>query len=251
MKIEDPADVFARLAVELHDAAMAGVEDTAQTLVQFAVPAVGCRSAGVALGRLGMLEVAAVSDPQLKAIYEFQFGTGDGPLVTAFAYDTVVRVRDALIDPRWPLWAGKVAVLGVRSVLEVPLHSGDQTLGVLGLYCTVPDAFTTEDEAIAQMLSRHVAAATARRAENLTSAVDARKLIGQAMGILMERHDIDGDRAFAVLRQYSQDTDTKLRDVAQLLIDTRRLPSTARSGVGGRPMTEPAVQDCAEGRSQE
>jgi AmiR/NasT family two-component response regulator len=55
--------------------------------------------------------------------------------------------------------------------------------------------------------------------------VDARKLVGQAMGILMERYDLDADRAFKVLQRYSQSTNTKLRDVAQQLIDTRRLPS--------------------------
>jgi AmiR/NasT family two-component response regulator len=60
--------------------------------------------------------------------------------------------------------------------------------------------------------------------ENLAAAVDARKLVGQAMGILMERFDLDGDRAFAILKRYSQDTNTKLRDVAQTLIDSRKLP---------------------------
>ena len=50
------------------------------------------------------------------------------------------------------------------------------------------------------------------------------RLVGQAMGILMERFDMDADRAFAVLKRYSQDTNTKLRDVAQQLIDTRKLP---------------------------
>jgi hypothetical protein len=44
------------------------------------------------------------------------------------------------------------------------------------------------------------------------------------MGILMERYNLDGDQAFAVLRRYSQDTNTKLRLIAQQLIDTRRLP---------------------------
>jgi AmiR/NasT family two-component response regulator len=58
----------------------------------------------------------------------------------------------------------------------------------------------------------------------LAQAIDARKLIGQAMGILMERFDLDGNRAFEVLRRYSQDTNTKLRDVAQQLVDTRTLP---------------------------
>jgi AmiR/NasT family two-component response regulator len=58
----------------------------------------------------------------------------------------------------------------------------------------------------------------------MTQAVDARKLVGQAMGILMERYDVDADRAFEVLKRYSQDTNTKLRDVAQQLIDTGKLP---------------------------
>lgn len=239
MEPEDPAEVFSRLAVELHDAAMSGVEETAQTLVQFAVHAIGCTYTGLALSRRGVLEAAAVSDPRLEALFQFQLDTGDGPLVTAFTYDNVVRVRDAATDPRWPLWTGEVSVIGVRSVLQVPLHCGDQTLGVLSLYSTVPDAFGTDDEAIAQVLSRHIAIAvtTARRTENLTQAVDARKLVGQAMGILMERYDIDGDRAFAVLRRYSQDTNTRLRDVAQLLIDTRRLPSMATPAEDGRRLT--------------
>jgi AmiR/NasT family two-component response regulator len=57
---------------------------------------------------------------------------------------------------------------------------------------------------------------------HLKVAVDARKLIGQAMGILMERYSLDSDRAFEVLRRYSQDTNTKLHEVAQQLIDNRR-----------------------------
>jgi AmiR/NasT family two-component response regulator len=44
------------------------------------------------------------------------------------------------------------------------------------------------------------------------------------MGILMERYHLDSDQAFAVLRRYSQTTNTKLRLVAQELIDTRTLP---------------------------
>jgi hypothetical protein len=83
-----------------------------------------------------------------------------------------------------------------------------------------------DDEAIAHILARHasVAVSAARQEETMATAVDARKLVGQAMGILMERFDVDGDRAFAILRRYSQDTNTKLRDVARQLIKSRQLP---------------------------
>jgi hypothetical protein len=34
---------------------------------------------------------------------------------------SAVVVRDTLTERRWPDWAGKVADLGVRTVLDVPL----------------------------------------------------------------------------------------------------------------------------------
>jgi GAF domain-containing protein len=222
------ADTFARLAIELHDAP--GVEETIDAVVQFALQALSCSYAGVALYSRGSRpEVAAVTDPVVAEVYDLQINSQNGPLVTALQERTTILIRDTLTDDRWPEWAAKVAALGVRSVLDVPLATGGgtrATVGVLGLYSPVADAFSQDDEAIAHILARHasVAVASARHEETMAQAVDARKLVGQAMGILMERFDVDGDRAFAILKRYSQDTNTKLRDVAQQLIDTRKLP---------------------------
>jgi GAF domain-containing protein len=218
------ADTFARLALELHDSD--GVGETVDAVVQFALDALNCSHAGVALTVGGRPEVPAATDPMVSELYQWQMAAGIGPLVEAMRGQEPVLVRDTAAEPRWPEWAAKVQSLGVRSVLDVPLMTADGTVGVLGLYSVEPDAFSVDDEAIAQILARHasVAVATARHEESLVQAVDARKLVGQAMGILMERYAVDADRAFAILRRYSQDTNTKLRDVAQQLIDTRRLP---------------------------
>jgi GAF domain-containing protein len=218
------ADGFAQLASELHGSE--GVEETVETVVQFALQALNCSHAGVALARRGQPEVPAATDPVVAQIYQWQMEAGRGPLVESMREHTTLLVRDTGTDERWPDWAGKVRSLGVRSVLDVPLTTAAGTVGVLGLYSVVPDAFSDDDEAIAHILARHasVAVATARNEENMAQAVDARKLVGQAMGILMERYDVNGDQAFAILKRYSQDTNTKLRDVAQHLIDTRRLP---------------------------
>ncbi|MEV4264685.1 GAF and ANTAR domain-containing protein [Kribbella sp. NPDC049584] len=221
---ESAASAFAHLAVELHDAT--GVEETIDAVVQFALQALRCTYAGIALTARGSRpEIAAVTDPVVAEVYELQLGKQNGPLVTAMRERRPVLIRDTLADVRWPEWAAKVATLGVRSVLDVPLATS-RTVGVLGLYSPDPDAFAADDEAVAHILARHasVALASARHEETMAQAIDARKLVGQAMGILMERFDIDGDRAFAVLKRYSQDTNTKLRDVAQQLIDTRKLP---------------------------
>jgi len=224
----EAAMTFARLAIELHDAS--GVDETVDAVVQFALQALNCTYAGVALySRGSQAEIAAVTDPVVADVYDLQLTSECGPLVTALRERTTVLIRDTTTDDRWPEWAAKVAALGVRSVLDVPLSTGDATratVGVLGLYSPSPDAFSHDDEAIAHILARHasVALASARHEESMAQAVDARKLVGQAMGILMERFDVDGDRAFAILKRYSQDTNTKLRDVAQQLIDTRKLP---------------------------
>lgn len=229
------AGVFAQLAVDLHGSA--GVTETVDMVVQFALDALDCTHAGVVFAKRGRhAEVAAVTDPALVGIYLDQAAAGDGPLVTALTGLQTVKIRDTTTDERWPDWIGRVRELGVRSVLDVPMNVSDHTVGVLGLYSSRTDAFDVDDEAIAQILARHaaVALATARHEEALTKAVDARKLVGQAMGILMERHNLDSDQAFAVLRRYSQATNTKLRLIAQELIDTRTLPGqTQRSGHDG------------------
>ncbi|TCC45005.1 ANTAR domain-containing protein [Kribbella capetownensis] len=218
------ADVFARLALELHDSA--GVEETVQAVVEFALQALGCSHAGVALAARGRPEVPAVTDPVVEEIYRWQMASREGPLAVSMREHSTLLVRDTATDGRWPDWAATVLSLGVRSVLDVPLTTAAGTVGVLGLYSATPDAFDADDEAVAHILARHasVAVATARKEASLAQAVDARKLVGQAMGILMERYGVDGDRAFAILKRYSQDTNTKLREVAQRLVDTRKLP---------------------------
>jgi AmiR/NasT family two-component response regulator len=55
----------------------------------------------------------------------------------------------------------------------------------------------------------------------LTRALDSRKLIGQAQGILMERFKLTEDRAMAYLMRVSQDQNRKLRDVARRVVEHR------------------------------
>ncbi|MGZ0146045.1 GAF and ANTAR domain-containing protein [Kribbella sp. WER1] len=216
---------FSRLALEMHEADT--LDETVQAVVDFALHALNCDYAGVALRAVGgSPEVPAVTDPTVAEIYHFQMSGEDGPLVQCLDERTVVRVPDLVQETRWPEWTKKVLELGVRSVLDVPLWTAAGTVGVLGLYSTEPESFGTDEEAIAHILARHaaVAVAAARHEEHLKVAIDARKVVGQAMGMLMERYHLTGDQAFQVLKRYSQDTNTKLREVAQQLIDSRDLP---------------------------
>ena len=219
------ADVFARLALELHEES--SVEETVEAVLQFALQAVKCTHAGVALShRGGRVETVAVTDPVVEQSDQLQLECDEGPTLDVLAERDTVLVPDTGAELRYPDWAPKVAALGLRSVLSVRLATTGSTLGVLQLFNTEPYAFETDDDAVAHILARHasVALANARQEASLWQAIDARKLVGQAQGILMERFGIDSDQAFAVLRRYSQDHNIKLREVAQRLIETRRLP---------------------------
>ena len=76
------------------------------------------------------------------------------------------------------------------------------------------------------MIGAHasVVLAYARTEQNLWQAIDTRNLIGQAQGMLMQKYGITADKAFAVLRRYSQAQNTKLAVIAEELTSTGHLP---------------------------
>jgi PAS domain S-box-containing protein len=67
----------------------------------------------------------------------------------------------------------------------------------------------------------------ANREANLQQAVESHRLIGQAIGILVERHRIVPGEAFDRLRQASQNRNLKLREVARRVIETGVEPEQA------------------------
>jgi GAF domain-containing protein len=200
------------------------VDETVEAVADFALQSLGCTAAAILLGTTpSRLELAAAADTD--AIVELADSGVAGPIRDAFESTAAVIVPDVSRETRWPGWpAGDTH--GLCSLLVVRLKIAGRPAGVLVVGHTEPDAFGEDEEAIAHIIARHasIAVAGARQQATMAQAVDARKLVGQAMGILMERYDIDADRAFAILRRYSQDTNTKLRTIALELIETRTLP---------------------------
>lgn len=216
---------FAELAAELHDQPSVG--HTIDKLLAFALNATGADHSGVILVRgKTAVETAAASDPLVAKLDALQLELHEGPNLAVLTGQPIVVVNDIRHDDRWPAWAEHVADAGIGSLLGVRLHTTGSTVGTLNLYSREADAFDADDRAVAQILARHAAVAlsTALNAHHLWQAVDARKRIGQAQGILMERFDLNADQAFSVLMRYSQDNNVKLRAVAETLIETRQLP---------------------------
>jgi len=221
------AEEFAELALSLHDVT---VEETVEKVLEFTLKALGCDYAGVIFVRgKHDIETAAATDPIVAKLDAMQMEVSEGPDVSVLEDRLSVIVSDTRTDTRWPTWAARVYDTGIRSLLSVRMYTDDETIGTLNAYSHTPDAFDVDDQAVGHVLARHAAVAlgNARKIENLWMAVDARKRIGQAQGILMERFDLTADQAFAVLLRYSQDNNVKLRVVADRLVETRKLPMSA------------------------
>lgn len=200
---------FAEMALRFHQGE--NVEETVELIADHALHAVGCTHAGVAHISRGRITMIAQTDDLVRGALRRAPGA---------AFD----IADAEADDR--PWVVALAAHGIRSALALPLSTGERVVGLLVLLHEKPEAFDADDRAVAAILARHaaVALASARVVENLWIAIDARKLVGQAQGILMERHQLSADQAFAVLMRYSQQRNIKLRDVAAELVERRRLP---------------------------
>jgi GAF domain-containing protein len=184
----------------------------------------GVDTAGVLLvGKNGKYEsLAGLTDLPHK-LDDLQMTFNEGPCVQAAIDDVIVRTDDFRTEQRWPQYSPAVVEIGVLSGLSVKLYTADRTAGALNLFAFKPNSFDAEDETIATVLAAHAAAAilASRHGEQLQSALSTRDRIGQAKGIIMERYGVDDIAAFEMLKRLSQDSNTRLTDIAQQVIDTR------------------------------
>ena len=217
---------FADLALDLHDEPTA--ERTVDRIAEYAKAAMRCDDAGILLVHTRRrIETAASTSERAERAHDLQTELDEGPCLDALTGDeSYYLIGDTTTDPRWPRWGKIVADLGIRSVLSIRLETRARRYGSLNLYASAPEVFGPDDLAVSSIFARHasIALATSQETDGLQRAMDARKVIGIAMGILMERYSIEPDRAFDVLQRYSQANNIKLRDVAQLVADRGALP---------------------------
>lgn len=176
------------------------------------------------------LETVAPTDELLCDIDAAQYELQEGPCYQA-AVDTVHVISPNLeADDRFPRYAKVAVAAGIRAQAGVRLFENEKTQGALNLYSLKVGAF--EDLDSLSSLFAHQAAtaiAYAQEIRNLQEAVQTRKTIGQAIGIVMERYGLTDQRAFAFLTRLSQHRNVKLRLVAQEIVAATEQASGAES----------------------
>jgi GAF domain-containing protein len=136
-------------------------------------------------------------------------------------------VPDTAATNRWPRFCRQAAALGIRSCYAVPLVSDGEPAGAVVLYARRPGAFGREQARRADKFARHASgaltlsmrmASCADQNDQLRSSIVSRAVIDQALGVIMATERCPQDRAFALLRSVSQNTNVKLRDLAATIV---------------------------------
>jgi GAF domain-containing protein len=222
----DHSGIVARLAAlvgvqQRREAPMAsGLEELVDTAARH-VP--GTQYAGLTVAsRTKGISTAAATNRYAMLLDEIQQHHQEGPCVSAAWDHHTVRIDDLETEQRWPHYrTDALRETPVRSVLAFEVFVNDDTLGALNFYTEQPHAFSQESIELGLIFATHTALAwnMFRRNAQFRSALASRDLIGQAKGIIMERFNVDAVRAFELLTRLSQDSNTKLVEIAQQIVD--------------------------------
>ena len=168
----------------------------------------------------GRIETLAATDDLVLKLDHLQYDLDEGPCISAIRQEGVVFVNHADQEQRWPRFMAQAARLGLRSQMGIRLYANSETVGGLNLYATRGAGIDAEMVHVASLFASHAALALgkARTEDHLKRGMASHQRIGVAVGIIMERYHLDENRAFEYLSRVSQNSNTKLRDIADEVV---------------------------------
>ena len=201
------------------------LEQAAALVADYAVAHLDADLAGVTLRRPeGRVVRLAATSPMLVELDEVGVALDEGPGTQHLEAGSVIVIGDTRDHhPSWPRWSEAAAARGLRAlrVVGMPPLQGRSVRLELGSHR--PHGFAAEGLALVQGAARHAGLCLRHvdRVANLEGAMATRSLIGQAQGILMERHGLTGEQAMTFLRRSSQQSQVKVRELAERLVTSR------------------------------
>lgn len=156
-----------------------------------------------------------------------QYESGKGPCVDAAAAGENLLIEDISVEQRWPLFADAARAAGVASMLSLTLPVQDGITGALNVYSWKPGGFDASALELGRTFAAYAAVAVGNahlyndastQARQMREAMEHRAVIEQAKGIVMRDRRCTAEEAFDVLRELSNTTNRKMRDVAALLV---------------------------------
>ncbi len=205
------------------------------TLAVQAIP--GADGAGLTLLESERANTIVATAAFVSEIDDIQYSLGQGPCISAAANGKTIRSGSLGADGRWPRFGGRIARLGVHSVLSLPLVVGDSVLGAMNVYAHGKNVFDDRAATLGEMYAvpaaisvqnAQVLAEAQRFVARLETALADRRIIERAIGIMMSRSGGTPDDALDRLRTTSQHEHVKLTDLARTMVDEAVRRANAR-----------------------
>lgn len=221
------------------------VSEILQDVAEFASQAIpGVDGVGVTLIKSNeprpRVQTWAVTAAFVEEIDAAQYEDLDeGPCLTSMQSQRPAVSGSLGSDPRWPHFGGRVARMGVHSVLALPLVVDNRVIGAINSYAYGRDAFADHAVQLGSQFARPAAVSvyhallldSAReRTERLQRALVSRAVIDQAIGIIRARSGVDASDAFDRLAHMSQKENVKLNLLAERLVEEAVRRARARRG---------------------
>jgi hypothetical protein len=198
-----------------------------------ALPIVGATISVVA--RSGHHSIVGASDALAARVEATQFELGVGPHWDALRTERPVFLYDvagAAAHPGWLPLAVETARLGAAALFAIPLRLGAATVGVADLYSdSAVEPWSNDTIGLAADLAVRVTApavrfatrsADAETSRTGTNAVELRREVHQATGMVMAQLDCDASTALLRLRAHAFASGAPLQAVARDVV-LRRL----------------------------
>jgi GAF domain-containing protein len=220
-------------------------------LVERSLELMDCVEVGLLLANAaGTLQVMASSSERSEALELLQSRNDEGPCFECYRSSRLVFSEELASDTdRWPTFAPAAVQRGINSVHAIPMRVHGRTIGALNLFRAETGRLAERDVPLGQGMADIAAVALIQEramretrgvVQQLQGALNSRVLIEQAKGVLAERGRVSVDAAFASIRGYARDHNSRLSDVARDVID-RRLDAAALAELspGAAPQARP------------
>lgn len=144
-----------------------------------------------------------------------------------------VAVIDVRKDKRFS-FPDIAASEGLVSLLSVPMLYKDKALGVINAYSAEEYAFTKEDISVLQSVANQCASAimqTRLLQEKLAAqdALESRKTIERAKGILMKKRGMTEPEAFREIQKQSMDRRKSMKEIAEAVLLAEELGGSGKA----------------------
>ena len=152
-----------------------------------------------------------------------QFDVGQGPCLSTLRTGRGFFVADLATDDRWGEYGARAADRGAACCISVPIIVGGGTVAVFKVYGSEPDALSAAQRKLATSVGQEIAGGfalavhmtrLAAELDDMTAMIVHRRVIDLALGISMQRGQVDAPTAFTALRIESQHRNVKLHEVA-------------------------------------